>query len=148
MRFRPSILLLFPAALLFFCAAFRLPAPSRPAPEYGSAVCNTVRAMLQDDTQEAVPPRMQPGRAEAGRRGGTPIPPALLPPVPVPLPRAEAVPPETAFRSMPSMPGSLRPGICGSGPDPHSNELPFSIPMTEAVSIRKPLPRSRVHIVS
>ena len=61
MRFRPSILLLFPAALLFFCAAFRLPAPSRPAPEYGSAVCNTVRAMLQDDTQEAVPPRMQPG---------------------------------------------------------------------------------------
>ena len=92
MRFRPSILLLFPAALLFFCAAFRLPAPSRPAPEYGSAVCNTVRAMLQDDTQEAVPPRMQPGRAEAGRRGGTPIPPALLPPVPVPLPRAEAVP--------------------------------------------------------
>ena len=46
----------------------------------------------QDDTQEAVPPRMQPGRAEAGRRSGTPIPPVLLPPVPVPLPRAEAVP--------------------------------------------------------
>ena len=136
MRFRPSILLLFPAALLFFCAAFRLPAPSRPAPEYGSAVCNTVRAMLQDDTQEAVPPRMQPGRAEAGRRSGTPIPGQKL------------FPPETAFRSMPSMPGSLRPGICGSGPDPHSNDLPFSIPMTEAVPIRKPLPRSRVHTVS
>ena len=67
---------------------------------------------------------------------------------PFPSPGQKPFPPETAFRSMPSMPGSLQPGICGSGPDPHSNELPFSIPMTEAVPIRKPLPRSRVHTVS
>lgn len=98
MRFRPSILLLFPAALLFFCAAFRLPAPSRPAPEYGSAVCNTVRAMLQDDTQEAVPPRMQPGRAEAGAAAARRF---LLPccrRFPFPSPGQKPFPPETAFR--------------------------------------------------